>query len=170
MILTGKKVIIISLSLEELQKLLNSNYNPEGMNLGGFELSDIQKSAIMIKIEKMKKVNREFHDWFTFWIIQNKNNSKAMGVIGFKGINFLKEVEVGYGICEEFRRKGYVAEALGLLIDWAFSKRECRKIIAKKVLRENIASQNVLKKNGFEFVNETSEGKNYMKLRKKITI
>lgn len=168
MILEGENIKLISLSINELDELLKNKNSCKKADLSNYELSDVQKNAVKIKIIKMKKVGIELHDWFTYWIIQNSKTKEGMGLMGYKGITFLKEAEVGYGLAKPYRGKGYMTEALKLLVEWAFKQENCKKITAMNVNKDNYGSQRVLEKNGFEFVNENNEGFNYMKLNRKI--
>ena len=34
----------------------------------------------------MKKVNEDVHEWYTYWLIIDKDNEKGIGFIGFKGL------------------------------------------------------------------------------------
>lgn len=72
-----------------------------------------------------------------------------MGSIGFKGsANESGEVEVGYGIEEEHRRKGYGLEAVNVMMEWAFQNEKVYYIMAE-TLADNTASQRLLEKAGF---------------------
>ena len=152
------------LSYKELEKL-NETGLLEGYDFSRGEISEIQKKAIVIKLDKMKKVEKELHEWYTYWMIMEENSNTVMGLIGFKGFENNGRVEVGYGIYKNFEGKGHMTEALSLLITWAFGHKACREITAKGVLKENYGSQRVLIKNGFSKVGETDEIINYRLLK-----
>ena len=81
----------------------------------------------------------------------------AVGNGGFKGVpDGAGTVEIGYSILEEHHRKGLAPEAVGALIDWAFSHEHVKRIIAQ-TLPELRPSIRVLEKLGFTFVGDGLE-------------
>lgn len=85
------------------------------------------------------------------WVILNETKS-VIGDIGFKGLpDDSGAVEVGYFINGEYREKGYASEALKAICEWAFSH-ESIHIIKAVTDQDNIPSQRVLEKNGFEMI------------------
>lgn len=56
------------------------------------------------------------------WVIYSKLEKTVVGHIGFHGQVSENEVELGYYICPSFRKKGYIKEAIPLLLDWAKDK------------------------------------------------
>ncbi len=81
------------------------------------------------------KAHPESRVWYTEWKIETLSG-EAVGGIGFKGPpdrnknNFA--VEIGYGIDEAFRCKGYATEAVLAMCDWAFSKEDCCLLSARR--------------------------------------
>ena len=99
------------LNYKELEKISRAE-TLEKYDFSKGEISEIQKKAIVIKLDKMKKVEKELHEWFTYWVILEDNNNVVMGLIGFKGFEDNGSVEVGYGIYKSFEGKGIMTEAL----------------------------------------------------------
>jgi RimJ/RimL family protein N-acetyltransferase len=64
------------------------------------------------------------------------------------------EVEIGYGTYEEFRKMGYMTEAVGGMIKWAQKQADIRSIIASTG-KTNIDSFSVLERNNFIKSGET---------------
>jgi RimJ/RimL family protein N-acetyltransferase len=58
------------------------------------------------------------------------------------------EVEIGYGIYEDFRKRGFMTEAVGCMIKWAEKQPNIRFIIASTG-KSNTESFSVLKRNNF---------------------
>jgi [ribosomal protein S5]-alanine N-acetyltransferase len=80
----------------------------------------------------------------------------AVGTIGFKGLpNAQKTVEIGYGINASHWGQGLASEAVGALVQWAFSTNYAARVTAQTAVN-NIASQRVLEKNGFAKTGETT--------------
>lgn len=124
---------------------------------------DSVKIAISKKIEKMDRVSEDIHNWYTYWLIIDKYSGKGIGFIGFKGMpNEKGYVEVGYSISPNYRRKGFMTEALSLLINWASKSPICKGITAKKVLKTNIGSNKVLNNCKFALSDSSSEFNNYV--------
>lgn len=96
--------------------------------------------------------------WCTEWQVRLKDTGETVGSLGFKGPpNAAGEVEIGCGIHEAFRCRGYAAEAAKALIDWAFSQAEGLFYIMAETSPENIASQKVLEKLQFKSTGRMGE-------------
>ena len=80
-------------------------------------------------------------------------------LIGDTGINEVEgkpgEVEIGFVICRECRGKGYAAELLKAMTDYAVSVFQMNTLYGR-VMKGNDASVRVLEKNGYTFVTEES--------------
>ena len=80
-----------------------------------------------------------------------------IGSAGYKGPPSADgSVEVGYGIVEDHRRRGYATEAAMGLVDRAFSVAEVGRVIAE-TLPELAGSIGVLHKCGFRLLGAGSE-------------
>ena len=85
--------------------------------------------------------------WLCFWEIIEKETMRRIGGLLFKGPpDEGGDVEIGYGIDEAFRRKGYGLEAVKAGIKWAFAQ-GAEGVIAK-VNPGNLASQRLLERAG----------------------
>lgn len=92
---------------------------------------------------------RDQYEWYTNWLIVLKDQSVAIGGIGFSGPPVNKsESMVGYGINSQYAGKGYTTEALRGLIEWGFRNPALKVIVADTPL-EHVGSHKVLIKNGF---------------------
>ena len=80
------------------------------------------------------------------WLIVRKSDSQVIGDAGFKGKpDDQRRVEVGYGLLEHYRGRGYATEAMTALIEWALADEKVEKVIAE-TNRDNQASIRVLEK------------------------
>lgn len=94
---------------------------------------------------------------FESWMVIHKDTNSVIGDIGFKGLpNESGEIDLGYGIITNERRKGYAKEAAFGIIDWAF-KQSPVKAITANCSKENSGSQRVLRSLKFETVEEDAE-------------
>jgi RimJ/RimL family protein N-acetyltransferase len=80
--------------------------------------------------------------WF---FIEKKNGTKVGFVAHFLSAG---ETEIGYNIVPNERNKGYVSEAIQILVDYLFLSKDIMRIQAKAD-PENLASWKALEKNGF---------------------
>jgi len=77
---------------------------------------------------------------------------EVVGLIGYKHVPLPNgDVEVGYGIAPERRRRGHATRAVGLLLGIARADPAVRAVLADTAV-DNVASQRALENNGFERV------------------
>lgn len=89
------------------------------------------------------------------WLVIKKSDGTVIGDIGFKGKpDENRVVEIGYGLLEDYRNKGFATEAVGVLIHWAFSTSKVDKIVAK-TLHDNYGSIRVLEKLNMKQISKT---------------
>ena len=85
-----------------------------------------------------------------FWVICLKENNKMIGTISFwKTDPYHHRSEVGYLLMPEFWGRGYMDEALKRIIRYAWDEMKLHSIEAN-INPLNMASKNVLLKNGFK--------------------
>lgn len=161
--LESERLILKPLSFDELMHINNNQMNTVEISIELDSIPDSIKSAISKKIEKMRTVNINLHEWYTYWLIIYKNNEKGIGFIGFKGIPDINGYsEVGYNISPKYRKKRLMSEALKVLLEWASTYKECSGITAKKVLKTNVGSNKVLNSCNFKLVNYNEQEHNYL--------
>ena len=91
----------------------------------------------------------------TLWTVILKEENKMVGDLCFVGEpNENGEIEIGYGTYDEFKKKGYMTEAVGGILKWAEKQPTVKSIIAATE-KENHASYSVLEKNNFIKSGET---------------
>jgi ribosomal-protein-alanine N-acetyltransferase len=66
-------------------------------------------------------------------------------------------VEIGWGISEEFRRRGIATKATEAVMEWAFSQHGVKRIIAT-IPEDNIGSERVAQKVGMNQTGEMKRG------------
>ncbi|MBQ9949595.1 MAG: GNAT family N-acetyltransferase [Clostridia bacterium] len=98
-------------------------------------------------IEEMKS-EYEKGDCYT-WAVALKDCDSCVGAISLNMVNFTNEsAELGYWISPEFMGCGYATESVSAIVRYAFEYMKLHRLSAMCRL-DNIASMNVLKKNGF---------------------
>lgn len=145
------RLLLFALSRDQLDLALNDIprlARALKISIASDVFGDESRSAMLIKISRMDHVDRHLHPWFTYFLLVDAQERRALGVCGFKGAPTLfGSVELGYGMQEAARNHGYMTEAVQALIQWAFTHDDCRSVTAE-TLRDNIASQRVLQKSG----------------------
>ncbi len=152
------KLMLIPITLKITRDLISGSYK-ELENLGiktdGKWPTDDTKDILPIINETLEK--DKVPSGFETWMIIKKDNMQVIGDIGFHGKpNEKGEVEIGYGLVEAERKKGFGLEALNAIINWLTFK-ENVKIIKADCLISNIPSAKILKKVGMKEINRDDE-------------
>lgn len=91
----------------------------------------------------------------TIWTLISKSDNKMVGDLCFVGEpNSEGEVEIGYGVYEEFRKRGFMTEAVRAMIRWA-EKQPDIKVITASTKKTNPDSSAILERNNFINCEET---------------
>ncbi len=93
------------------------------------------------------------HPNFLGWMIQDRSTGDIVGDFNFNGAPDNGEVEISYSILEAYQNKGYGSQLIKGILIWSYFQNDIRFINAQ-TKANNIKSKTVLKKNGFEVVNE----------------
>lgn len=67
--------------------------------------------------------------WATYWAIV-VDSRDLVGLVGFKGRTG-EEAEVGYGMEREYRGRGIMKKALGLILSWAERQQSVTRVTAR---------------------------------------
>jgi RimJ/RimL family protein N-acetyltransferase len=102
--------------------------------------------------------------WFPwYWVLRPKDDpggatrsAKLVGAGGFTGPPEDGRVEIGYHVQAGHRRRGYAAEAVQALLEWAFGHPEVEEVMAEAAA-DNGASIGLLEKLGFSRVGPGSQ-------------
>ena len=87
--------------------------------------------------------------WHSFWLLVRKSDRVAVGSADFKTIPDERgEVEIGYGLDQEFEHNGYMTEAVQAMCSWAMQQEGVLAVTAETEL-DGAASQRVLIRCGF---------------------
>ncbi len=158
MYIETERLFLMPLSLEQL--ILSIENRTELFKSLGLNSSEVSLSKNLIRIYNIK-INNIKNDesnilFHTYWQIVIKDNNTIIGELGFKGApNDLGQVEIGYGIKDEYRNKGYMTESLIRIIEWVFTQEGSRvKYVSAYTEKLNIASQKVLIKSGLKLIND----------------
>ncbi len=150
--LITERLKLIPLTADNLKLCIKNRAKMEkklGLSVSGKQLTDKMRGIYEIKAGCIGR-DRKNLLYYTYWQIVPKDKNCIVGEIGFKDApNSQGEIEVGYGLEEEYRGKGYMTEALVGLTKWAFAQPNISAIIAL-TLKNNIPSHRVLRRAGFK--------------------
>ena len=150
--LETERLIIFPLSHEQLNLYLQAENRLEetlGLHKGNrtisVELMDALKETILPAVFSSSN-----YLYSTLWTIVYKERNQMVGDFCFKGIpNQAGEIEIGYGTYEEFQGNGFMTEALGAMVEWAFRQPNVKTLLAETD-QTNEASHRTLLKNNFK--------------------
>lgn len=96
-----------------------------------------------------RQLQRYQHDGFALYALELKADSRIAGFCGplIQFIENTREVEIGYHLMPEHRKKGYATEAAIACRDYLFANDLCHSVISI-IHKENEASKKVAKRNG----------------------
>lgn len=156
--LETERLLLIPFTIEICQHLMNDDFSDlykMGFKKGtSWPDNDVIETLPKI-INNLSEV--EAPTGFESWMIIKKETLEIIGDAGFKGFNKQHQnVDIGYGVIKEERRKGYTEEAAAALINWAFST-EIVKEITANCLHDNISSIHLLQKLNFIKTKEDDE-------------
>jgi RimJ/RimL family protein N-acetyltransferase len=146
-----ERLRIIPLNLEHFRLMLDGMYKMEhalGLKSSGLLLDEETQKA-MANLYKQALDNRDKYLWYTNWQIILKDEIVSIGSACFKGApDITGEVEIGYGLNDNYRGRGYMAEAIKAIVIWALEQENVFRVVAETE-KDNIASQKVLWRSGF---------------------
>ena len=96
---------------------------------------------------------RERLGYSAYTVIKKADNSK-MGTCGLYDREGLEGIDIGFAFLPEYERRGYAFEAARALIETAAKKFKLD-ALSGITAKDNVASQNLLKKLGFTFSKTT---------------
>jgi len=153
-----ERLILIPLTHEQLIKYMrldNSLETDLNLNETSRTISPELKEALGQTILPNVADTNKNYLFSTLWTVISKDENKMVGALCFVGEpNEEGEVEIGYGTYEEFRKRGFMTEAVGGMIKWAEKQPNIRSIIASTE-KSNIDSFSVLERNNFIKSGET---------------
>jgi len=89
-------------------------------------------------------------DGFGFYLMEEKETKKRLGITGFIKREELPHIDIGFAIMPQFAKQGYTYEASVAVLKYGFEELKL-KIVLAITTEDNVASQNLLKKLGLEF-------------------
>lgn len=153
-VLETERLLLRPLNLLDVDAFFEMNNNPN--------VNKFLRNPITTKIEAGKYIQKIIDEYSKngigrYAIILKENNK----LIGFSGLKYRSQEEnnhinfydIGYRFSEAYWNKGYASEAALFWIDYGFNKMNLSEIHACAE-NENFASNNLLKRVGFELTNQ----------------
>ena len=164
--LETERLILIPYTIEICENILLKNhellYNKGYKEGKSWPDEDVMDTIPRI-IKNLSKNN--YATGLESWLIIKKETKEIIGDVGFKGYNFdSQNVDLGYGIIFEERRKGYAEEASRELINWVLNLDYIKEITAN-CSTENFQSIHLLNKLAFHQL-KVNESMIYWSLKK----
>jgi len=152
-VLQTARLWIFPLSKEEMQLYIQTGNALEtslGLATANRDITPELKDALRHSILPAIENGYRRLEFVTLWTMIDREQNVMVGDLCFKGEpGPKKEVEIGYGTYPDFRGNGYMSEALAAVAGWALASQEVRVVLAE-TKDENLASQQILRKAGFE--------------------
>ncbi len=152
-----ERLIIKPLTYEQLKKYIRNDNSLEAelnINKSARIISTDLKEALENTILPNVADTNKNYLYSTLWTIILKAENKMVGDLCFVGEPSADgEIEVGYGIYEEFQKRGFMTEAVCGMIKWA--EQQNVKSLFAATEKSNIASFSVLERNSFVKCGET---------------
>ena len=153
-----KRLILKPLTHEQLIKYIrldNSLETELNLNESSRTISpELKEALIQTILPNVADISKNYL-FSTLWTVISKEENKMIGDLCFVGEpNTEGEVEIGYGTYEEFRKRGFMTEAVSGIIKWAEKQPNIRSIIASTE-KSNIDSFSILERNNFIKSGET---------------
>ncbi|SFC40368.1 GNAT family N-acetyltransferase [Clostridium uliginosum] len=152
------KLILIPITLEITKSLINgSSKEIEKLGIKCDKKWPTEDTMDILPIINNSLEKNKIPTGFETWMIVDKNNKRIIGDIGFHGSpNEKGEVEVGFGLVEHERGKGFGFESLNAIMDW-LNFQESVKVIKAECLISNKPSARILEKAGLKEINRDNE-------------
>jgi hypothetical protein len=172
--LTSNRLRLIPLTIEQLQLLAQSRAGLEaalGLAVsdmdfdGGQGLMEEFRAAIPSYVIPAVAAHPDHFAWYTHWLVVHEPLNLTIGGLGITVLPDAEgQVMIGYFIDKKFENAGFATEAVGCLLDWVFLDPAVG-AVAADTLVDGLASQRVLRKNGFLPAGPSEEGLRWVRKR-----
>jgi ribosomal-protein-alanine N-acetyltransferase len=158
--ISSKRLILKPLTHDQLIKYIQNDGALEtelGINPSPRVISPALAEALTETVLPNVADEGKNHLFSTLWAIILKEENKMIGDVCFVGEPDEEgEIEIGYGMYEEYRGNGYMTEAVACILAWA-QKQDGVKSVFAQTAKDNAASFSILVTNNFERVGEDEQ-------------
>jgi [ribosomal protein S5]-alanine N-acetyltransferase len=103
-----------------------------------------------------KLINSYKTNGFGLYVYELLESNKPIGICGFIKRDYLDSEDIGFALLPEYERKGYTYEISIAVLDYGEKNLSINKVYAI-TSKDNLASQELLKKLGFNFKSYVNE-------------
>jgi RimJ/RimL family protein N-acetyltransferase len=157
-VIETKRLILKPLTYEQLIKYIKCDNSLETelkLNKTSRTISPELKDAFEQHILPNVADKSKNYLYSTLWTAILKAENKMIGDLCIVGEpNAKGEIEIGYGIYEEYKNRGFMTEIVSGIIEWTKTQPKVKSLIASTE-KKNTASFRVLEKNKFQKIEET---------------
>ena len=153
-ILNTKRLILRDAEISDSQffyELLNSAKWLKYIGDRGIKSLDDSNKYINDKL-----INSYTTNGFGLYVYELKESNSPIGICGFIKRDYLDSVDIGFALLPEYERKGYTFEISYSVMKYGRETLGFDKVVAITT-KDNIASQDLLKKLGFNFKSNINE-------------
>lgn len=162
-----ERLQVVPLSLEHLLLLEVDRNDMEknlGLKLSNYNYSEDVDYDLSSVIDELKRKKNDYL-LYTYWEIILKSENKIIGEIKFSDTEIDDYVEIGYVTNQNYRRKGYMSEALTIFVRYLFNYTNIKTIKAI-IDTTNTASAIVARKIGMNCI-KRENGEMFWEISKK---
>ena len=151
--MTTNRFLLRQFTDNDLQNVYKGLSHPEVIKYYGISFASLEETK-----EQMSWFSQlEKDETGIWWAIESIENQEFCGAIGFNNLNKQhKRAEIGFWLLPESWKKGIISEVLPTVCDYAFESLGLHRVEAQ-VETENLACQNIMKKNNFLFEGTLNE-------------
>jgi RimJ/RimL family protein N-acetyltransferase len=155
-IATTNRIVIREMVVEDLDELYRLYADPE---ITRFLEPLYEDHEAEVEFTKAYIKNMYGFYGYGMWSLLDKKTGSLIGRAGLNNreIDSEIQIELGYMIGVPYQRQGYAYEACQEILKFAVDKLECYKVNCF-IDYENVASQSLVKKLGFQYVKEVEIG------------
>jgi RimJ/RimL family protein N-acetyltransferase len=121
---------------------------PTAARLLGSNLPDAWPQPDLLDILPIQASTEPDLERFGAWVIVERATNTVVGDIGFLGPPVDGEIEIGFSVIPDRRRRGYASEAARSLVAWALDQPGIGEVVARSDV-DNEASAATLRAAGF---------------------
>jgi RimJ/RimL family protein N-acetyltransferase len=154
------------------KEFLGLSTNPNALDHRGFSNPHSQLSQVELARENRVQDVRENPQnicWYSRLIVERASNVVIGGTSFHGGPDERGMIEIGLGIAEAERGKGYASEALRAMWDWAAKLPEV-KFLRYTVSPDNLPSVTIIRKFGFPLIGEQIDPEDGLELIYEISV
>ena len=142
-------MLLHSLSLPQIEALVSG-----AVDIGGIAIlpGALPPNFVLVAASAaLREGNPQL--WYSPWLFLAPDSAAAVGTGGFKGAPASGRAEIGFGIAESCRGRGFATQAVLRLVEIAGSQDHVTEIYAETAIA-NVASRRVVEKSGFSHIGQ----------------